>query len=172
MILPILINPHPTLRETGNAIERFDAGVADLARDMIDTMRAAPGIGLAAHQVGRILQLCVVDTGACQEETAAFGNLLDGRTSFKQPLVLANPKILSRSGARTLQHEGCLSFPGLHLPVLRHDIIEATFQDAKGKPHRLVCSGMLSRCIQHEYDHLQGVLFTDRALEDAEALEF
>ncbi len=141
----------------------FDAALAALAREMVETMHAAAGIGLAAQQIGQALQLCVVDL---REVETDFTWLLDGAKpplDLFMPLTLANPEITFLPGTpETVQEEGCLSFPKIRGDVARPDAISVRFQDERGVPHTLACDGLLSRCIQHEVDHLNGVLFIDR----------
>lgn len=126
-------------------------------------MHKAGGIGLAAQQVGRAVQLCVVDLSAVDAE---FSWKLDGGKpplELFMPMVVANPEITFVPGTETLAYEeGCLSFPKIRGDILRPDAITVQFQDERGTPHRLECDGLLSRCLQHETDHLNGVLFIDR----------
>jgi len=163
MILPIVYFNDPILRKKGAKAAVFDASLAALAGDMIETMRAAPGIGLAAQQVGRALQLCVVDVSRVGDKTMSWE--LDGaRTPMElfMPLVIANPALTVHQVEKGSIEEGCLSFPGIRGNVERRDEITVKFQDAQGVPHVLVCNGIMARCIQHEVDHLNGVLFIDR----------
>ncbi len=163
MPLRIVHYNEPVLRAKGEKVDSFDAALAGLATDMIATMHAAGGIGLAAQQVGRALQLCVVDL---RESEAEFSWELDGARpplDLFMPLVLANPKITLAPGTTTtLYEEGCLSFPKIRGDIDRPDAITVKFQDERGVPHVLNCDGLFSRCIQHEVDHLNGVLFIDR----------
>lgn len=130
---------------------------------MIETMREAGGIGLAAQQIGRTLQLCVVDL---RESDAAFAWELDGArppVDLFMPMVLANPQVTIAAGTpETLYEEGCLSFPKIRANISRQDAITVKFQDERGVRHLLTCDGLLARCIQHEVDHLHGILFIDR----------
>ena len=133
-----------------------------LAGDMVETMHAARGIGLAAQQIGRAIQLCVVDL---RETDRDFSWELDGAQpplELIMPMVLANPKVEVLPSAKTVYEEGCLSFPDIRGDVSRPDLVRVTFQDAQGTPHTLVCNGLFGRCIQHEVDHLNGTLFIDR----------
>jgi peptide deformylase len=163
MPLRIVHYNEPVLRQKGEKITVFDAALARLAADMVETMHDAAGIGLAAQQVGLALQLCVVDL---READADFEWELDGARlplDLFMPLVLANPKVTVVKGTpETLYEEGCLSFPKIRGDVPRPDAITVTFQDERGTPHTLVCDGLFSRCIQHEVDHLNGVLFIER----------
>lgn len=162
MVLPIVHFNAPILREKGVAIATFDAALAQLSQDMVETMHAAGGIGLAAQQIGRALQVCVLDLRQSQRD---FTWELDGAKApldLVMPMVLVNPSITVMPGEETVYEEGCLSFPEIHADVARPDVIKATFQDLAGIRHTLVCDGLFSRCVQHEVDHLNGVLFIDR----------
>lgn len=162
MSLPIVHYNDPVLRKKGVKIPAFDDALAQLARDMIATMHAAGGIGLAAQQIGRALQLCVVDLSVADWD---FSWELDGSKpplELIMPMVLVNPEVKKLPSDETVYEEGCLSFPKIRGDVVRPDAISVKFQDIQGTPHTLTCDGMFARCIQHEYDHLQGVLFIDR----------
>jgi len=153
----------PVLRAKGEKVNSFDATLSRLASEMLEAMHAAGGIGLAAQQIGRALQLCVVDL---RESDAEFSWELDGARpplELFMPLVIVNPHITVVAGTRaTTYEEGCLSFPQIRGDVVRPEAITVKFQDDHGVPHVLKCDGLLSRCIQHEVDHLNGVLFIDR----------
>jgi peptide deformylase len=163
MSLRIVHYNEPVLRAKGEKVSSFDAALAGLAEDMVAAMHDAGGIGLAAQQIGRALQLCVVDL---READAEFSWELDGARpplDLFMPLVIANPQITPRPGTtETLYEEGCLSFPKIRGDVPRPDAITVKFQDERGIPHVLKCDGLFSRCVQHETDHLNGVLFIDR----------
>ena len=163
MALRIVHYNEPVLHTKGEKVNVFDAALKKLAEEMIDAMHDAAGIGLAAQQVGRSLQLCVVDL---RESDADFSWELDGKRlplDLFMPLVLANPKVTVQPGTiETVYEEGCLSFPEIRGDVVRPDAITVKFQDQHGIPHTLVCDGLFSRCIQHEVDHLNGVLFIER----------
>ena len=163
MLLQIVHYNDPILRKKGAKVETFDAALATLARDMIETMRAAPGIGLAAQQIGSAVQLCVVDVSRVDDKTMAWE--LDGGhppMELFMPMTLANPVVTVHPVEKEIIEEGCLSFPDIRGDVERRDEITVKFQDAQGVPHQLVCNGMMARCVQHEVDHLNGVLFIDR----------
>jgi peptide deformylase len=170
MSLPIVHYNAPILRKKGEKVTVFDAALSELAYTMIDSMRAAEGIGLAAQQIGRALQLCVVDLRPAEAE---FNWELDGAKpplDLFMPMVVANPKIKPLPGTDELIYEeGCLSFPKIRGDVVRPDAVTVNFQDEHGVPHTLRGDGLLSRCIQHEADHLNGVLFIDRMDKKARA---
>lgn len=163
MALRIVHYNDPVLHTRGEKVTVFDAAFARLAQDMIDAMHEAEGIGLAAQQIGRSLQLCVVDL---READADFTWEIDGARpplELFMPLVIANPQITIVPGTpETVYEEGCLSFPKIRGDVTRPDAIVAKFQDERGVAHVLKCDGLFSRCIQHEVDHLNGVLFIER----------
>ena len=166
MTLPIVHFNSPILRKKGVKVTTFDADLARLAADMIDTMHDAAGIGLAAQQVGHALQLCVVDLRQTESE---FQWELDGARpplEIFMPLVIVNPILIVVPEPTTSYEEGCLSFPEIRGDVIRPDKLSVKFQDLKGVPHLLVCTGLLSRCVQHEADHLNGVLFIDHMAKD------
>ncbi|MEB3295999.1 MAG: peptide deformylase [Cyanobacteriota bacterium] len=140
------------LREPARRISKVDEGVRDLARDLLRTMYSAKGIGLAAPQVGVHKQLLVIDLEP-DDETAA-------------PLVLINPEITSFGATIDTYEEGCLSIPGVYLNVVRPSVVEVSYRDAMGRPQRVKADGLLARCIQHEMDHLNGVLFVDRVTDE------
>ncbi len=162
MSLPIVHYNDPVLRKKGARVTKFDPVLAALAADMVATMHDAEGIGLAAQQVGRALQLCVVDLRETKRE---FAWELDGARpplELFMPLTLVNPVVTVLPSDETIYEEGCLSFPGIRGDVVRPDTIRVDFQDVQGVPHTLACTGLFGRCVQHEVDHLNGVLFIDR----------
>ena len=163
MALRIVHYNEPVLRTKGEKVNAFDATLTRLVREMIATMHDAGGIGLAAQQIGRALQLCVVDL---RESDAEFSWELDGARpplDLFMPMVIANPQITIVPGTpETIFEEGCLSFPKIRGDVPRREAITVKFQDERGVPHILKCDGLFARCIQHEADHLNGVLFIER----------
>jgi peptide deformylase len=162
MPLPIVHYDDPILRKKGEKVKNFDAALTQLAAEMIETMYAAGGIGLAAQQVGRALQLCVVDLRGVHAE---FSWRLDGAQpplELFMPMVIANPKVAPEPLPEATSEEGCLSFPNIRGDVARPEIIVVKFHDEHGTPHTLHCDGLFARCIQHEVDHLNGILFIDR----------
>lgn len=162
MSLPIVHFNEPILRKKGTRISSFNAALAKLADEMIETMHDAEGIGLAAQQIGQAIQLCVVDLRPVDNK---FDWEYDGTRpplELFMPLTLANPEVTAVAEPETVYEEGCLSFPAIRGDVVRPDKITVKFKDVAGHPHVLTCTGLLSRCIQHEVDHLNGVLYIDR----------
>jgi len=146
-VRPIVLYPDPVLRRPTAIVETFDDGVKSLVRDLAETMYDAPGVGLAAPQVGVALRVAVVDVAPGEADS--------------QLHVLVNPSILTSEG-RESGEEGCLSIPGLAERVDRPKKIRLAAQRADGTPFELEASGFLARAICHEIDHLDGVLFIDR----------
>jgi len=163
MSLRIVHYNDPILHKKGARITVFDADLTKIASDMIETMHAAAGIGLAAQQIGRALQLCVIDL---REVEPDFKWELDGiklPLDLIMPMTLANPEVTFLPGTESYRYEeGCLSFPQIRGDIERPDAIRVKFQDERGVPHVLTCDGLFARCIQHEVDHLNGILFIDR----------
>jgi peptide deformylase len=162
VILPIVKYGHPTLRQRGARVERVTPEIAALVRDMFETMRDACGIGLAAQQVNRALQVMVIDVREVKDRPSTLER--DGRSADVHafmPLALINPEI-KPLGPPVAGAEGCLSFPEIFCDITRPEQIEVTAWDGRGEPIRFRCGGLLARAIQHEHDHLQGVLFVDR----------
>ena len=151
-IRPIFETPHPVLRQISKPVETFDEGLKTLVADMFETMYDAPGIGLAAVQVGEPIRLLVIDLQEPEEE--------DGEP-VRDPKVFVNPEILWTSDHDIPYTEGCLSVPEQYAEVMRPDRIRARWQDVEGKPHEQEIDGLLAVCLQHEMDHLNGVLFID-----------
>lgn len=136
-----------TLRQPTKRISRIDDQIRQTIREMLQTMYSSNGIGLAAPQVAVHKQLIVVD---CEPDNPA-----------NPPLVLINPEIKSYSRELCNGEEGCLSIPGVFMDVMRPEAIEVAFKDEQGRPRKIKASGLLARVIQHEMDHLNGVLFVD-----------
>ena len=143
----IVIEPDPILRKESKTVEKVDDELRRLLDDMLETMYAAPGIGLAAVQVGILKRLIVIDISKDKEK--------------KDPLFLINPKIISKSVQTSTYEEGCLSLPGHFAEIERPAECEINFIDYNGKKKEIKANGLLSTCIQHEVDHLDGVLFID-----------
>lgn len=169
MILPIVKYGSPVLRKKGAAIDKITPEIKELIADMFETMYAAAGVGLAAQQVGRDLQLTVIDVRAVKDRPSALE--LDGKPADVEafmPLVLVNPKI-KPFGNPAKGPEGCLSFPEVYADISRPELVEVEALNAEGKPIHFKAGGLLSRAIQHEVDHLNGILFIDRMSADAKA---
>jgi peptide deformylase len=146
-IKPLIILPDPLLRQVSQPVERVDSELSQLVDDMLETMYEAPGIGLAAIQVGVPRRLLVIDLAKEGEEPA--------------PLVFINPKIIRSSDERSTYEEGCLSIPDYYAEVERPATITVTSLDRTGKEVTTEADGLLATCLQHEIDHLDGVLFID-----------
>jgi peptide deformylase len=163
MSLTIRYYGDPVLKQTGTKVDQFDEPLAQLSKDMLDTMRQNDGIGLAAQQIGLASQFCVMDVPDHPEYPMLC--ILDGKPvspSLVMPISMANPRVQPLPGDEYYYEEGCLSFPGINAEVARPERILATYQDLQGAEHTLECDGLLARCILHEVDHLNGILFIDR----------
>ncbi|RME06367.1 MAG: peptide deformylase [Anaerolineae bacterium] len=152
-IRTIVTVPHPVLRQKAGKVTTFDQELQTLIDDMIETMRAAPGVGLAAPQVNVPLRLFVAEYGDDDDPDAPV-----------QTYVFINPRIVAASRETEVGVEGCLSIPGLVGEVIRAQRITVNGLDRHGKPLKMEAHGWLARIFQHEIDHLDGVLFTDHAL--------
>ena len=162
MKLPILQYGDPILRAKGRRIEKIDERIRQLTQDMIETMRAANGVGLAAQQVGEALQLTVVDVSQVEDRPSTMklnGKDVDPRTAM--PLILINPEI-KLAGETEFATEACLSFPEISGQIERAKSVIARAQTLEDGRIEIEASGLLGRAIQHEVDHLNGVLFIDR----------
>ena len=170
MILPILQYGDPILRTKGNRIEEIDGRIRELAANMIETMHAAHGVGLAAQQIGEALQLTVLDISAVEDRPSTL--ILDGKEitdpRTAMPLVLINPEIELR-GETEVGVEGCLSFPEITADIDRAHSVTVRAQNLEGEPIEIEANGFLARAIQHEHDHLDGILFIDRMSSAAKA---
>ena len=151
-ILRILETPDPVLRQKSIPVEAVDDELRVLIKDMFETMYDAPGIGLAAVQVGVPKRLLVMDLHEPEEE--------DGEP-VKQPRVFINPEILQTSDQEVPYNEGCLSVPDQYAEIMRPDRVRARWMDEHGQTHEEDLDGLLAVCLQHEIDHLEGVLFID-----------
>ena len=146
-IKPLIILPDPILRQVSKPIETVDSEVKKLADDMLETMYDAPGIGLAAIQIGVARRMLVLDVAKDGED--------------KKPLVFINPEIVASSAERSVYEEGCLSIPDYYAEVERPAAITVRHLDRDGKEQVTEADGLLATCLQHEIDHLNGVLFID-----------
>ena len=162
MKLEILTYPNPILREVSEPVTEFGPELKKLAEDMLETMYDASGIGLAAIQVGKPLQMLVIDTRPRDPESSRYENddQSELEKQIKQPLILINPEIVNGQGKTTFD-EGCLSVPSFFETVERFETVEIKAFDLDGKEFRFKTDGLLAICIQHEMDHLKGMLFID-----------
>ncbi len=143
--LEILQPPHPTLKKPAKPVATIDDRLLRLMDDMLETMYAAPGIGLAAPQIGVSRRVVVIDTS-------------EGKNA---PVRLLNPALTWRSDTFDVAEEGCLSLPGQFADVKRHTAVAVGYLDPSGTERTIEADGLLARCLQHEIDHLDGILFTD-----------
>ena len=143
----ILILPDKRLRLVSKPIAKIDAATKKLVEDMFETMYAAPGIGLAAIQIGEARRIVTMDLAKKDEP--------------KEPQVFINPELISKSGDKNTHEEGCLSIPEYYEEVERPAAVRLRYLDLDGKQHEVDADGLLATCIQHEIDHLDGVLFID-----------
>ena len=143
----IIIEPDTILRKKSETLEKVDNEVRELMDDMLETMYAAPGIGLAAVQVGILKRLIVIDISKEKEK--------------KNPLFLINPEIIFKSKNTSVYEEGCLSLPGYFAEIERPAECQIEYIDYEGKKKEMKANGLLATCIQHEVDHLNGILFID-----------
>ena len=142
----IIVEPDPILRKKCDPLEKVDNEIKKLMKDMLETMYDAPGIGLAAIQIGILKRLVVIDISKDEK---------------KNPLFLVNPKIISQSKTTSVYEEGCLSLPGQFAEIERPSECLVKYIDLDGKEKELKADGLLATCIQHEVDHLNGILFID-----------
>ena len=169
MILPILQYGDPILRAKGKRVEQIDDHIRELAVNMIETMHAAHGVGLAAQQIGKTLQLTVLDISQIEDRPSTMK--LNGKEvdpGMTMPLVLVNPELELR-GETEVGVEGCLSFPEISADIERSKSVIARAQTLEGENIEIEAGGLLSRVIQHEFDHLHGILFIDRINSAAKA---
>ena len=143
----ILTLPDPILRKTSEPVEKINKTIKNLMDDMLETMYAAPGIGLAAVQIGILKRIIVIDLAKEGEK--------------KKPIFIVNPEIISQSSDLVSYEEGCLSIPNQFAEVERPNTCKIKFLDYEGNKKELEAKGLLSTCIQHEIDHLNGILFID-----------
>ena len=162
MVLPIVMYGHPVLRQKGARIDSVSPETTRLIGDMLESMEAHNGVGLAAQQIGQALQLTVIDVREVTDRPSwaeRDGKRID--LDELMPLVLINPKV-TPVGEEETGPEGCLSFPELFADITRPGAVAVQAQDADGRPLAFRCGGLLARAVQHEVDHLNGILFIDR----------
>ena len=143
----ILTEPNPILRNKSLRVDKVDSDILQLMNDMLETMYAAPGIGVAAIQVGVPKRVIVID--------------LDQKEGQKNPMFFLNPEIINKSENKSTYEEGCLSVPGQFAEIDRPEECFVKYLDYNGQPKEIKAEGMLATCIQHEMDHLEGILFID-----------
>jgi peptide deformylase len=169
MNLPIVKYGHPVLRQKGARVDSVTPEIKHLITEMFETMYASKGVGLAAQQVGRALQLCVIDVRGIEDRPSTLH--LGGRpadVAAFMPLALINPE-LKPVGEPVAGPEGCLSFPEMYSDITRPSSVDVTATNEKGERLEFRCGGLLARAIQHEADHLNGILFIDRMTRAAKA---
>ena len=168
MVLPVVKYGSPVLRKAAMPVPSVTPALVGLAQDMLDTMYKTKGVGLAAEQVGRTESLCVIDVPPdCEEDDATR----EFNARVEMPLVMFNPQILSLDGEQE-GREGCLSFPNMGAPLRRAAEVTVQYLDAAGRPQIATVRGFLARAVQHETDHLNGVLYVDRlAVDDRAKIE-
>ena len=163
-ILPIVKIPDPVLRRVSKPVERFDADLHRFLDAMLETMYDAPGIGLAAVQVGEPIRAVTIDCAKRADDEEG-----DEKTERKsgpapelgEPMFFLNPEIVASSQDRSVYEEGCLSIPDYYADVERPAAVTVRYQDREGHPREIEADGILATCLQHEIDHLDGVLFVD-----------
>lgn len=162
MVLPIVKYGTPILRKKGARVEAITPDVRQLVADMLETMYAQKGVGLAAQQVGRALQITVIDVRGVTDRPSTLE--IDGERAEVaefMPMVLINPEI-TPSGKTIAGPEGCLSFPEIFAEISRPEMVDIKARNENWQEINFRCGGLLSRAVQHEFDHLHGILFIDR----------
>ena len=154
----ILTEPNKLLREKSLAVEGVDENLQKLMDDMLETMYAAPGIGLAAIQIGVPKRVIILDV---EWRDKSENTNEEEQKERKKPMYFVNPEIISKSTNNSTYEEGCLSVPGQFAEIDRPDKCHIKYLDYHGQPKELMAEGMLATCIQHEMDHLEGILFID-----------
>jgi peptide deformylase len=160
-LLQILTYPAPVLKKVAEPVTEFNEELKKLCKDMLFTMYQAPGIGLAAPQVGKSIRLFVMDIDFDREEVTKADDSVEYKLSNFNPRIFINPEIKNQDG-EVLYEEGCLSVPGVYEDVKRAETITVDYQDLDGNKHSIDADELLSICIQHENDHLEGIIFLER----------
>jgi peptide deformylase len=160
-ILKVYTYPSPVLKKIAEPVVSFDEELKTLCLNMLNTMYKAPGIGLAAPQVGESIRLFVMDIDYERDKVANFDGSIEHKLSKFNPLIFINPEI-TKGNEEIIYQEGCLSVPGIYEDVKRSSQISLSFQDWNGDRHKLEATELLSVCIQHENDHLDGIVFLER----------
>jgi peptide deformylase len=159
MILPIVAYGDPILRKMGKEITPDFEDLSGLIDNMFETMYKAHGVGLAAQQIGKALRLFVIDAAPFADDEELSEEEIEFLKSFKRSYI--NPVIMEESGEEWPFNEGCLSIPGVNEDVFRFETIKIQYQDLDFNTHEEILTGLAARIFQHEYDHIEGVLFTD-----------
>jgi peptide deformylase len=149
-VLPLIIAPDPILKKKTKAVDAVDDVVRAFMDDMLETMYDSEGIGLAANQVGDLRRILVMDVAQREDDSAP-----------KEPIAMANPLVTWSSEEQNVYQEGCLSIPDQYADVERPTEVKVTYLDRDGKEQKVHATGILATCVQHEIDHLNGILFTD-----------
>ncbi|MFO1243306.1 MAG: peptide deformylase [Rickettsiales bacterium] len=161
-VLPIVVAPDPLLKMKSEPVEKITPEIKQLLNDMLDTMYASNGIGLSAVQVGVLKRVIVVDT---EWESPRYRTEGEERTDEKpkpgKPIKMINPEIVEESPEDNTYNEGCLSFPGQYSEVTRPKAIRLKYLDENGAEHQITADGLLATCLQHEIDHMNGIVFVD-----------
>jgi len=160
MVLPIIAYGDPVLRKVGSTIDKDYPDLEKLISNMKDTMKNARGVGLAAPQIGKAIRLFLVDTAPFAEDDELDEKERNFLKGYKK--VFINAKILKEEGDKWAFGEGCLSIPNINEDVSREETVTIEYQDENFKKHTETVSGLAARVIQHEYDHIEGILFTDK----------
>ena len=150
MIYPVVLYGDPVLKKEAREVDPIDVDIKELVADMFETMYQANGVGLAAPQIGKSLRVFVIDSTPMDEE---------GSKGVKKAFI--NPEILEETGDEWAFEEGCLSIPGIREDVHRAEIVKIRYEDEEGNEHEDEFDDLVARIIQHEYDHIEGILFTD-----------
>lgn len=169
MVLPIVKYGHPALRQKGARVETITPEIAQLIADMMETMRDAHGIGLASQQIGQAIQLTVIDVTGVEDRPSTME--VEGKPvppESRMPMVLINP-VVEPIDEPIAGPEGCLSFPEIYFDVARPGRVSVKAMNEKGEAVSFTCGGLLARAVQHETDHLNGVLFIDYLSKSAKA---
>jgi peptide deformylase len=159
MILPIVAYGDPILRKMGKEITPDFEDLSGLIDNMFETMYKAHGVGLAAQQIGKALRLFVIDAAPFADDEELSEEEIEFLQSFKRSYI--NPVIIEESGEEWPFNEGCLSIPGINEDVFRFETIKIQYQDKDFNTHEEILTGLAARIFQHEYDHIEGILFTD-----------
>jgi peptide deformylase len=160
MLLPIIAYGHPVLKRKAEVINKDYPKLVELINDMFETMYNANGVGIAAPQIGLSIRIFIVDTNPFSEDESLSDEDRSELKSFKKTFI--NPEILDENGDEWSFEEGCLSIPNIRESVLRQESIKIQYFDENFNKHIESYNGLLARVIQHEYDHIEGILFTDK----------